>query len=394
MRGTNFLIGVLGALVLTGTALMQGARPAIAEDGYTIGLSGAITGRGSETYAPVVDAIKLYVDRLNAKGGVNGHPLQILVEDDQAEPSKAAADIKSFVEDGKVMLALNVSLSSTYAPMINDTKAAGMGLFFAGSVCPSEVYPPAAPLEFCSTAFGAHYDSRFALDFVKGVAGAPVKLGLVAMAIPISRAEIDFAEDLSKTLGMEPVDKEVIPPPTADYTPFATKLKSADPNWIYAWGPWVTQVKTLEALRRLGWSGTYIAYAHINAEDELARVKDDKFLVFGANAFFQDNLPIHQEIRAAAEGKTQYPVTQLAEGWVAATVLDDVFKLVPWPPTREKVLAAMDAVTVDTRGLRGGPLAWTKDNHFRTKTYYRVYRWDSGKQQVVQVKDWTGLDVK
>src|SRR6516162_8723238 len=85
-------------------------------------------------------------------------------------------------------------------------------------------------------------------------------------AIPVSRGEIDYAEEQAKAMGMTPVDKEVIPPPTADYTPFATKLKDANPNWIFSWAPWVTQVKTFEALRRLGWEGDYITWAHIEAE--------------------------------------------------------------------------------------------------------------------------------
>lgn len=383
----------LSIAMLASGASILGPVAAMAADAYTVGLSAALTGGGSETTAPVSEGMNLYINQVNAKGGVNGHPIRILVEDNQSAPSKAAADSKSFVNNSDVMLVINDALSSTYAPMINDTKGAGMALYFAG-VCPKEVYPPAASLEFCSTAFGAQYDSRFALDFIKSATKGPVKLGLVAMAIPLSRGEIDYAEGLSKTLGMEAVDKEVIPPPTADYTPFATKLKASNANWIYSWAPWVTQVKTLEALRKLGWTGNYIAYAHINAEGELARLKDDKFYVFGTNALFQDNLPIHKEIRAVAEGKTHYPVTQMAEGWVDGMVLEDIFKHVSWPPTRAKVLAAMNAVKVDMHGLRGGPLEWTKENHYRTKTYYRVYRWDGGKKQIVRARDWTAFEVK
>ena len=33
----------------------------------------------------------------------------------------------------------------------------------------------------------------------------------------------------------------------------------------------------------------------------------------------------------------------------------------------------MSDLKVDTKGLRGGPIEWTKDNHFRTRQYYRVY---------------------
>ena len=54
-----------------------------------------------------------------------------------------------------------------------------------------------------------------------------------------------------------------------DYTPFATKLKEADPNWMYSYAPWVTQTRTFEALRRLGWQGEYIAWGHIEAEADL-----------------------------------------------------------------------------------------------------------------------------
>jgi hypothetical protein len=128
------------------------------------------------------------------------------------------------------------------------------------------------------------------------------------MAIPLSRGEMDFAEQQAPSLGMTVVDKEVIPPPTPDYTPFATKLKDAGANWVFSWAPWVTQVRTLEALRRLDWKGDYIAWAHIEAEGELARLKDGSFYVIGANALFQDQLPIHKEIAEAARANVQYLV--------------------------------------------------------------------------------------
>ena len=44
------------------------------------------------------------------------------------------------------------------------------------------------------------------------------------------------------------------------------------------------------------------------------------------------------------------------------------------------------------KGLRGGAIEWTKDNHFRTTQYYRVYRWDGAKTAVV--KDWFPYEVK
>src|SRR5206468_5354939 len=154
---------------------------------------------------------------------------------------------------------------------------------------------------FCTTAYGSGYDSRATLAFIKETAKEPVRIGFAAMAIPLSRGEIDYAEEQAKAMGMTPVDKEVIPPSTADYTPFATKLKDANPNWVFSWAPWVTQVKTLESLRKLGWQGDYIAWAHLEAEGELKRLKDGNLYVIGANTLFQEDLPVHREIAEVAK---------------------------------------------------------------------------------------------
>jgi ABC-type branched-subunit amino acid transport system substrate-binding protein len=383
----RFLIGALAAAAIV--------LPAGAQDAYVIGLTGALTGPPAGTTAPPVEGLRLYVERLNAAGGVNGRKIQLIVQDDQGEPSKAAANAKKLLTQDNVQLLILSSLSSTFAPVVAESRRANVPLIFMGAVCPKEVYPPAEALQFCTTAYAGGYDSRATLDFIKRTAKEPVRLGLVAMAIPLSRGEIDYAETQAKTVGMTPVDKEVIPPPTADYTPFATKLKDANPNWVFSWAPWVTQVKTFEALRRLGWEGDYITWAHIEAEGELVRLKDGRFYVIGANSLFQENLPIHKEIvEAAKKSNVRYPAEQLTEGWIGGLVLEAALKGAGWPADAGKIRAALETVKVDTKGLRGGPIEWSKDNHFRTRQYYRVYRWDPAKSAIVQAQDWVAYDVK
>ena len=366
-----------------------------AQDTYAIGVSGALTGPPASINAPPIEGLRLYVDRLNSLGGINGKRVRLSILDDQAEPSKAAANAKRLLTQDNVILLILSSLSSTYAPVVAEIRRANVPLMFMGAVCPKEVYPPAEPLEFCTTAYAGGYDSRATLAFIKETAKEPVRLGLAAMAIPLSRGEIDYAEGQSKAMGMTPVDKEVIPPPTADYTPFATKLKDADPTWIFSWAPWVTQVKTFEALRRLAWQRDYIAWAHIAAESELARVKDGRLFVIGANSLFKDNLPVHREItEQLKQASSQYPAEQMTEGWIGGMVLEAALKAAGAPADAGKLRAAMETVKVDTRGLRGGSIEWSKDNHFRARQFYRVYRWDEDKSTIVQAKDWVPYDVK
>jgi ABC-type branched-subunit amino acid transport system substrate-binding protein len=286
----------------------------LAQDAYVVGITAALTGPPASTYAPAMEALRIYIDRVNAAGGANGKPIKLVFLDDSAEPSKAAANMKRLTTQDNAVLLVNASLSSTYAPVVGESKRANNPLLFASGVCPKDVYPPADPLQFCTTAYASTFDSRAALTYIKDNAKGQVQLGLAAMAIPLSRGEMEFAQKLAPDFGFKVVGLEVIPPPTPDYTPFATKIKEAGANWVFSWAPWVTQVRTLEALRRLGWADDYITWSHLEAEGELVRLKDPKLNVIGANSLYQDNLPIHQEIRAAVKkADIKYP-------WEAASI--------------------------------------------------------------------------
>lgn len=380
--------------IVVAAALAAGMTgSANAQDAYVVGITAALTGPPASTYAPAMDALRIYVDGVNARGGVNGKKINLVIADDSAEPSKAAANAKKLLTQDNAVLLVNASLSSTYAPVVAEARNAEVPLLFASGVCPKDVYPPANPGQFCTTAYAANFDSRAALSFVKETAKEPVKIGFSAMAIPLSRGEMDFANKLAGEMGMTALPVEVIPPPTADYTPFATKLKDGGANWVFSWAPWVTQVRTFEALRRLDWKGDFITWAHLEAEGELKRIKDNRLFVIGANALFEDNLLIHKEITEAnKKAGSKYPPEQMTEGWIAGMVIEAALKGAGWPATSAKIQASMSNLKVDLQGLRGGPIEWTKDNHFRTKQFYRVYKWDGSR--IAVAKDWYAYDVK
>src|SRR6266705_3455866 len=107
----------------------------------------------ASTTAAAAEGFRLYVDRLNAAGGVGGKPIRLILQDDQGEPSKAAANAKKLTTQDNVQLLVLASLSSTFAPVVAETRRAEIPLLFMGSVCPKEVYPPADALQFCSTAY-------------------------------------------------------------------------------------------------------------------------------------------------------------------------------------------------------------------------------------------------
>jgi len=365
--------------------------PALAQ--YRIGMSAAITGPASSTYAPTYEAYKVYFKRVNDAGGINGQKVEIIYEDDRGEPQRAAANAKKLAEGSILMV--NASTSATYKPFMTESETEKLPLLFGGGVCPREAFPPASPLIFCSTSFGSKWDSRFALGFIKEqAAGKKVKVGFAAQDIPLSRIELEFAEQLAKEMGLEPIPVVVVPGNTPDFTPVAQKLKDAGADWVLSWALWHVEVGVFEALHRIGWQGSYLLYGHQQTQDELSRLKAGNLYAFGGNTLFMENLPIHAEIANLVKGQTTHPAHYMAEGWVSAMVLEAGLKKCGWPCPKDKLATALASVSVDTRGLRGGPIEWTPDNHYRKSTYYQVYRWDSSKSVTAPVGGWTRLEIK
>jgi branched-chain amino acid transport system substrate-binding protein len=372
-------------------AVTATVTPALAQ--YRIGMSAAITGPASSTYAPTYEAYKAYFKRVNDAGGINGQKVEISYEDDRGEPQRAAANAKKLAEGSVLMV--NASTSATYKPFMTESETEKLPILFGGGVCPREAFPPASPLIFCSTSFGSKWDSRFALGFIKEqAAGKKVKVGFAAQDIPLSRIELEFAEQLAKEMGLEPIPVVVVPGNTPDFTPFAQKLKDAGADWVLSWALWHVEVGVFEALSRIGWQGSYLLYGHQQTQDELARLKAGNLYAFGGNTLFMENLPIHGEITNLVKGQTTHPAHYMAEGWVSAMVLEAGLKKCGWPCPKDKLATALASVSVDTRGLRGGPIEWTADNHYRKNTYYKVYRWDPSKSAIAPVGGWTRLEIK
>ncbi len=60
-------------IALAAAGLVGLAGSASGQDAYVIGVTAALTGPPASTYAPAMDALRIYLDGVNARGGVNGN---------------------------------------------------------------------------------------------------------------------------------------------------------------------------------------------------------------------------------------------------------------------------------------------------------------------------------
>jgi branched-chain amino acid transport system substrate-binding protein len=108
------------ALLYTAAALtvagLAASSPAAAQ--IKIGAVLSVTGPASFLGDPEKRTLEMYVDDINAKGGVNGQKLQLIVYDDAANPNSAKTFATRLIEEDKVVAMVGGSTTGATLAMI------------------------------------------------------------------------------------------------------------------------------------------------------------------------------------------------------------------------------------------------------------------------------------
>jgi branched-chain amino acid transport system substrate-binding protein len=70
---------------------------------YKIGVNLELTGPWAEVTKTVKEAMTMEVEKINAQGGVNGHPLELVIEDNGFDQGRAAAIMNKFARDKNIL---------------------------------------------------------------------------------------------------------------------------------------------------------------------------------------------------------------------------------------------------------------------------------------------------
>src|ERR1700720_2497908 len=107
----------LKALGASALALVL-AQPVLAQSTIRIGSVLSITGPAAFLGEPEDKTLRLYVERVNAAGGINGSKLELVVYDDGGDANKARTFATRLVEDDKIVAMVGGSTTGTSLAMI------------------------------------------------------------------------------------------------------------------------------------------------------------------------------------------------------------------------------------------------------------------------------------
>ncbi|MCI5212134.1 MAG: branched-chain amino acid ABC transporter substrate-binding protein, partial [Candidatus Electrothrix sp. ATG2] len=90
---------------------------ALAAEPVKIGVAGAHSGDLASYGLPTARAVELVVENINAQGGLNGAPLEVLVEDDVCKPEVATNTATKLVSAGAKVVIGHICSSATKAAL-------------------------------------------------------------------------------------------------------------------------------------------------------------------------------------------------------------------------------------------------------------------------------------
>lgn len=231
MRSISLRCGVL-ALSLLLAASSATLRPAgAASEPYLVGASVSESGPGATLGRPEADSMQMAVDEINKAGGVNGHPLQITILDDESNATTAVNNVRKLLDQHPVAI-LGSSLTQTSLAMIPVATQAKVPMISFGSS--SQIIQPVADRHWIfKMPITDFHVAQTMQEYMK-------KRGLTKVAViyrndDYGKTGLSHFQDAGKKAGFEVVDAEPIAANASDATTQLTHIKAANAQAIVAW---------------------------------------------------------------------------------------------------------------------------------------------------------------
>ena len=101
-------------MLAAGVAALTFSGSALAQQTIKIGSVLSVTGPASFLGEPEDKTLRMYVDKINAAGGVNGKKIELVIYDDGGDANKARTFATRLIEDDKVVAMAGGSTTGTY----------------------------------------------------------------------------------------------------------------------------------------------------------------------------------------------------------------------------------------------------------------------------------------
>ena len=234
-------------LVLIFCVVALFTAPVFAADAIKIGAILSVTGPASFLGAPEAKTLEMLVEDINAKGGIIGRKVQLIVKDTGGSPEKAVSFAKQLIEEEKVFAIIGPSTSGETMAIKN---LAEEGKTILLSCAAAEVIVnPLGKYIFKV----APKDSYAALKIFRQMKQMKIsKIGVLSSNTGFGKAGKEQLEKLAPENGIKILISEVYDKSATDLTAEVTKLKAKGVQAIVNWSIEPAQSIVIKNARQTG----------------------------------------------------------------------------------------------------------------------------------------------
>lgn len=228
MNGTVFALAASFAVAIVGTA--NAADPA--RVGLMLPLSGGSSIAGEE----VRSGAMLALEEVNARGGLFGQPVQVIVEDDEASPTKGTTAVRKLIERDQVCAIVGTYISAVSLAAMKISREYKVPMSSGGSTAVSVTDANEAANPWFFRAFpGSDVQGRqAALDTVQAL--KKKKLAIIHDNSNYGTSLADTFKKVTSEVGADIVSVDSYNAGEQDFYPVLTKLRAARPDAVYIGG--------------------------------------------------------------------------------------------------------------------------------------------------------------
>ncbi len=247
MRTTaiRILAGILVAVVVLGA----GTAWASHRPNNEVLLGGAIsqTGQYAEPAGRQVNSIKLWVDEVNARGGLLGHKIVMRLLDDKSDTQTAIKLYEKLITEDKVDVLLAPYSSGITEAVANVNERYKMP-FVAYGAASTPIWEKGRRYIFNIVAVAEDYQ-KGAVHLAKQI--GVKKIAIIGQDSLFPRQAGKGAKDWAKKLGIDVVLEENYPPKQTDFTALLQKIKAAGAEGVISNSYFADAAAQLRQMREL-----------------------------------------------------------------------------------------------------------------------------------------------
>ena len=214
-----------------------------------IGFFGDLTGPTFNFGLSAKNGVLMAADEINQGGGINGHQIDIVIEDDKGSPEEAAQVTGRLIDRYKVVAILGAGASGNSLAAAPKAQSARIPLIAPSSTNPAVTQVGDYIFRACFIdAFQGEVMAKFAVNTLKAKRAAI----MLDFNSPYSRGLTDFYEFSFAKLGGAIVAKQSYSQGDPDYRGQLSAIKTANPDVIYIPGYYGDVAIIAKQARQLG----------------------------------------------------------------------------------------------------------------------------------------------